>query len=114
MRKLLLFVSILLFSANITAQDWPESSSSRPSFSGFGLSIGSNSSDIFSSEGGSESFAGDYVTTPQTKAVNDDFGDDDDPGNPGEVPIIESILGILGLGGAYAWRLFSKNRKKEE
>lgn len=114
MRKLLLFISILLFSANISAQGWPESSATRPSFSGFGLISGDNASSIFD-ENSSESFAGDYIT----KNSNDDFGGDPNPGNPNEdktedVPIIESILGLLGLGGAYAWRLCKKNKKKED
>ena len=68
-----------------------------------------NSSIFESNETSATAFAGDYI-----KSTNGDFGDDEDPGNPGEVPIIESILGLLGLGGAYAWRLFSKNRKDEE
>lgn len=110
MKKTLVLISILLFSANIFAQSWPSSSATRPTFSGFGVTTEEENSSIFGTESSTESFAGDYVTTPQTKA----FGDQKNPGNPNEVPIIESILGLLGLGGAYAWRLFSKNRRKED
>ena len=110
MKKTLILISILLFSANIFAQSWPSSSATRPTFGGFGIATEDENSSIFDNESTTESFAGDYVTTPQTKS----FGGDKDPGNPGEVPIIESILGLLGLGGVYAWRLFSKNRKDEE
>ena len=114
MRKLLLFISILFFSANISAQGWPESSATRPSFGGFGLTSGEETTSIFD-ENKTESFAGDYITTPITK----DFGGNPNPGNPNEdkdapVPIIESIFGLLGLGGAYAWRLCRKNKKNEE
>ena len=110
MKKTLVLISILLFSANIFAQSWPSSSATRPTFSGFGVTTEEESSSIFGNESSTESFAGDYVTTPQTKG----FGDQENPGNPNEVPIIESILGLLGLSGAYAWRLFSKNRRKED
>ena len=113
MKKALVFISILLISANIFAQSWPSSSATRPTFSGFGVTTEEENSSIFGTESSTESFAGDYVTTPQTKS-NLDFGDQENPGNPNEVPIIESILGLLGLGGAYAWRLFSKNRRKED
>ena len=111
MKKALIFISIILFSANIFAQSWPSSSATRPSFGGFGMSTEEENSSVFESDGTSATaFAGDYIKSEK----NDNFGDDEDPGNPGEVPIIESILGLLGLGGAYAWRLFSKNRKDEE
>ncbi len=108
MKKLLLFISILLFTANVVAQDWPTSSATRPSFGGFASSINEDEDDNITTE--TSSFAGDYITTPITKGL----GDQENPGNPNEVPIIESILGILGLGGAYAWRLFSKGRRKED
>ena len=116
MKKALVFISILLFSANIFSQSWPSSSATRPTFSGFGVTTEDESSSIFGNESSTESFAGDYVTTPQTKG----FGGDPNPGNPNpnpdpeDVPIVESILGLLGLGSAYAWRLFSKNRRKED
>ncbi|MBR4963573.1 MAG: hypothetical protein IKY54_06715 [Muribaculaceae bacterium] len=35
------------------------------------------------------------------------------PADPGAVPIVESILGLLGLGGAYAYRLFKKGKKED-
>jgi hypothetical protein len=35
------------------------------------------------------------------------------PSDPGAVPIVESILGLLGLGGAYAYRLFKKGKKED-
>ena len=114
MKKVLIIISIVIFSVNAFAQSWPSSSATRPSFGGFGVATEDENSSVFESNGAS--FAGDYVSTPQTK----DFGDnekEDESGltNPGqEVPIIESILGLLGLGGAYAIRLFSKKRKDEE
>lgn len=37
----------------------------------------------------------------------------DKPSDPGAVPIVESILGLLGLGGAYAYRLFKKGKKED-
>lgn len=60
------------------------------------------------------------VFTPaQPSAVTHSIGFPEyEPSNPegthkGEaVPIVESILGVLGLGGIYAWRLIK--RKKEE
>ena len=112
MKKALFLISILLFSANIFAQSWPSSSATRPSFGGFGMSTEEENSSIFESdETSATAFVGDYI---KSVGDGDDFGDNPDPGNPGEVPIIESILGLLGLGGVYAWRLFSKNRKDEE
>lgn len=37
----------------------------------------------------------------------------DQPNNIGSpVPIVESIIGLLGLGGAYAWRIAKKNKKE--
>ena len=112
MKKALFLISILLFSANIFAQSWPSSSATRPSFGGFGMSTEEENSSIFESdETSATAFAGDYI---KSVGDDDDFGDEENPGNPGEVPIIESILGLLGLGGVYAWRLFSKNRKDEE
>ncbi|MBO5720330.1 MAG: hypothetical protein J6R61_02210 [Bacteroidales bacterium] len=111
MKKTLLFISILLFSANIFAQSWPTNSGTRPSFGGFGIATEEDANSIFDEDQTStESFAGDYITTPETKG----FGDSDltDPGNT--VPIVESILGLFGLGGAYAIRLFTKRKKNEE
>lgn len=114
MKKVLILITIVIFSVNAFAQSWPSSSATRPSFGGFGVATEDENSSVFESNGAS--FAGDYVSTPQTK----DFGDnekEDESGltNPGqEVPIIESIIGLLGLGGAYAIRLFSKKRKDEE
>ena len=108
MKKLLLFISILLFTTNVVAQGWPTSSATRPSFEGFASSINEDENDNITTE--TSAFAGDYITA----ATEDNFGDQDNPGNPNEVPIIESILGILGLGGAYAWRLLSKGRRKED
>ena len=35
------------------------------------------------------------------------------PADPGAVPIVESILGLLGLGGVYAYRLFKKGKKED-
>ena len=35
------------------------------------------------------------------------------PNDPGAVPIVESILGLLGLGGVYAYRLFKKGKKED-
>ena len=35
------------------------------------------------------------------------------PADPGAVPIVESILGLLGLGGAYAYKLFKKGKKED-
>ena len=35
------------------------------------------------------------------------------PADPGAGPIVESILGLLGLGGAYAYRLFKKGKKED-
>ena len=35
------------------------------------------------------------------------------PADPGAVPIVESILGLLGLGGVYAFRLFKKGKKED-
>ena len=35
------------------------------------------------------------------------------PADPGAVPIVESILALLGLGGAYAYRLFKKGKKED-
>ena len=98
----------MLFTANVVAQDWPTSSATRPSFEGFASSINEDEDDNITTE--TLSFAGDYITSATTK----NFGDQENPGNPNEVPIIESILGILGLGGAYAWRLLSKGRRKED
>lgn len=118
MKKALIFISILLFSANIFAQSWPSSSATRPTFGGFGIATEDESSSIFGSESSTESFAGDYITTPQTKGFGGNGNTNTNPGNPNpapeDVPIVESILGLLGLGGAYAWRLFSKNRRKED
>ena len=111
MKRALIFISIVIFSANIFAQSWPSSSATRPSFGGFGVVTEDENSSVFENgEATSETFAGDYITTPEKKG----FGDEKDPGNPGAVPIIESILGLFGLGGVYAWRLFSKKRKGEE
>lgn len=111
MKRALIIISLVIFSANIFAQSWPSSSATRPSFSGFGVVTEEENSSVFENgEATSETFAGDYITTPETKS----FGDNENPGNPGEVPIIESILGLFGLGGVYAWRLFSKKRKGEE
>ncbi len=109
MKKLLLFISILLFTTNVVAQGWPTSSATRPSFEGFASSINEDENDNITTE--TSSFAGDYITSAET---DNKFGDQENPGNPNEVPIIESILGLLGLGGAYAWRLFSKGRRKED
>lgn len=36
-----------------------------------------------------------------------------DPGQDAAVPIVESILALLGLGGAYAYRLFKKGKKED-
>ena len=108
MKKLLLFISILLFTTNVVAQGWPTSSATRPSFEGFASSINEDENDNTTTQ--TSSFAGDYITA----AIDNEFGDQDNPGNPNEVPIIESILGLLGLGGAYAWRLFSYGRRKED
>lgn len=114
MKKVLILISIVIFSVNAFAQSWPSSSATRPSFGGFGVATEDESTSVFESNGAS--FAGDYVSTPQTK----DFGDNEKENesgltNPGDtVPIIESILGLLGLGGAYAFRLFTKKRKDEE
>lgn len=35
------------------------------------------------------------------------------PADPGAVPIVESILGLLGLGGVYVYRLFKKGKKED-
>ena len=35
------------------------------------------------------------------------------PSDPGAVPIVESILGLLGLGGVYAYKLFKKGNKED-
>lgn len=35
----------------------------------------------------------------------------DSPADPNGVPIIESIVALIGLGGAYVARLIRKNRK---
>ncbi|MBQ7818076.1 MAG: hypothetical protein IJ341_00095 [Bacteroidales bacterium] len=35
------------------------------------------------------------------------------PEDPGAVPIVESILGLLGLGGVYVYRLFKKGKKED-
>ena len=120
MKKVLILISIVIFSVNAFAQSWPSSSATRPSFGGFGVATEDENSSVFESNGAS--FAGDYVSTLQTKDLG--FGDDEKEnesglGNPGQegdapVPIIESIIGLLGLGGAYAIRLFSKKRKDEE
>ena len=111
MKRALIFISIVIFSANIFAQSWPSSSATRPSFGGFGVVTEDENSSVFENgEATSETFASDYITTLKSE----DFGDNDNPGNPGAVPIIESILGLFGLGGVYAWRLFSKKRKGEE
>lgn len=110
MKRVLIFISIVIFSANIFAQSWPSSSATRPSFGGFGAVTEEENSSVFENgEATSETFTSDYITAPETKG----FGGDTDPGHPG-VPIIESILGLFGLGGVYAWRLFSKKRKGEE
>lgn len=115
--KRILFASmmVLLFSTTVIAQSWPTSSATRPSFSGFGITTDNESSSIFSDANSeSESFAGDYITSNNiTKAADDDWGEGE-IGNPGTtVPIVESILGLLGLGGAYAWRLFRKKEKND-
>lgn len=107
-----LFISsvvIILLSTNIFAQAWPSSDATRPSFSGFGLSMEDEGETIFS-EGetnSSQSFAGDYI-----KSADDGFGEGEleDPGY--KTPIVESILGLFGLGAVYVWRLFRK--KKDE
>ena len=114
MKKVLILITIVIFSVNAFAQSWPSSSATRPSFGGFGVATEDENSSVFESNGAS--FAGDYVSTPQTKGFGDNEKDDESGlTNPGqEVPIIESILGLLGLGGAYAIRLFSKKRKDEE
>lgn len=41
-----------------------------------------------------------------------DGGFPDQPGDPNGVPIIESIVALLGLGGAYVVRLVRKNKKQ--
>ena len=118
MKKVLIIISIVIFSVNAFAQSWPSSSATRPSFGGFGVATEDENSSVFESNGAS--FAGDYVSTPQTKGFGDNEKDDEsgltNPGQEGDapVPIIESIIGLLGLGGAYAIRLFSKKRKDEE
>lgn len=114
MKKALILISIVILSANVFAQSWPTGSSTRPTFSGFGVTSEDESSEIFENNTASTTaFAGDYI-----KSEDDGFGTGNlnNPGttNPDDVPIVESILGILGLGGAYAWRLFSKKRKDEE
>ena len=35
------------------------------------------------------------------------------PEDPGAVPIVESILGLLGLGAAYVFRLIKKGKKED-
>ena len=117
MKKVLILISIVIFSVNAFAQSWPSSSATRPSFGGFGVATEDESTSVFESNGAS--FVGDYVSTPQTKGYGDNEDENESGlGNPGQegdtVPIIESILGLLGLGGAYAIRLFSKKRKDEE
>ena len=119
MKKVLILITIVIFSVSAFAQSWPSSSATRPSFGGFGVATENENSSVFESNGAS--FAGDYVSTPQTKDFGDNEKDENESGlgNPGQegdapVPIIESILGLLGLGGAYAIRLFSKKRKDEE
>ena len=118
MKKVLILITIVIFSVSAFAQSWPSSSATRPSFGGFGVATENENSSVFESNGAS--FAGDYVSTPQTKDFGEDEEEDksglDNPGQEGDapVPIIESILGLLGLGGVYAIRLFSKKRKDEE
>ncbi len=110
-KHLFISVVIILLSTNIFAQAWPSSDATRPSFSGFGLSMEDEGETIFSEEdtNSPQSFAGDYI-----KSADDGFGegDLDDPGY--KTPIVESILGLFGLGAVYVLRLFSKKKKKDE
>lgn len=100
-KNIFVVILILFFSAEIKAQEWPESADSRSEFSGFGKSA---SADPLANEGV------DYTDT--MSADDGGFGEGGLPDNPG-VPIVESIIGLLGLGGAYAWRLIAKKRKED-
>ncbi|MEG1574363.1 MAG: hypothetical protein RR293_00945 [Bacteroidales bacterium] len=103
-KNIFVIIMVLAFFADAKAQGWPEASGSRPTFSGFDESSTSTVSDPSGDPVGAESYG---------KAVGDgDFPET--PSNPNPtVPIVESIIGLLGLGGAYAWRLVTKKRKEK-
>lgn len=57
------------------------------------------------------------TTDPSPTKLTKGFPSNTTPSSPNSTqpgaPIVESILGLLGLGGIYTWRLIRKNKKEE-
>lgn len=58
------------------------------------------------------------TTDPSPTKLTKGFPGNTTPSSPGSTqtpatPIVESILGLLSLGGIYTWRLIRKNKKEE-
>ncbi|MBO8437485.1 MAG: hypothetical protein IAC54_01115 [Bacteroidetes bacterium] len=111
-----LVLSLFLFTCLANAQSWPHGSGARSSFEGFGIDYSSDTDDSYSSSSaptGSGIFGDNAFIS--TMAENDG-GWGGSPSDPApSVPIAESILGLLGLGGAYAWKLLrGKNRQDKK
>lgn len=113
-----LVLSLFLFSCFANAQSWPKSSGSSSAFEGFGIDYSSYEDDGYSngsasSDNGSSIFGDNAFIS--TMAETNEGGWGGDPTDPAQtVPIVESIFGLLGLGGAYAWRLMKGKNKKDK
>lgn len=114
-----LVLCLFLFSYSVNAQSWPQGSGARSSFDGFGIDYNDYANDDYSDNSATgnsrSSIFGDnaFIST----MAESDSGWGGSPSDPVQtVPITESILGLLGLGGAYAWKLIrgKKNKGKQE
>lgn len=107
-----LVLCLFLFSSLTTAQSWPQGSGSRSSFEGFGIDYSNGYEDENSPEPSASGIFGDNAFISKTNEIQT-YGFNDQPSDPGATaPITESILGLLGLGGVYAWRLIKGRNKK--
>lgn len=110
-----LVLCLFLFSSLATAQSWPQGSGSRSSFEGFGIDYSNGYEDENSPEPSASGIFGDnaFISTMSEGDARDSSWGSTSPSDPGATaPITESILGLLGLGGVYAWRLIKGRNKK--